>query len=199
MNSLMSILMSASSLPNMNSASALASSVLPTPVGPRKMNEPIGRLGSLRPARARRTALRDDLDRLLLADDPVVEGLLHLEQPLGLLLGDAGDRDAGPHRDDLGDLLLVDRRAASPEMLRLPLGAQRVDALAGGRLAPRAASAASSYSWSLIAASFSLVIRSSSFCASRSSGGADEWRRRTRLAASSIRSIALSGRWRSVM
>ena len=24
--------------------------------------------------------------------------------------GDAGDRDAGPHRDDLGDLLLVDRR-----------------------------------------------------------------------------------------
>ena len=40
----------------MNSASALASSVLPTPVGPRKMNEPMGRLGSLRPARARRTA-----------------------------------------------------------------------------------------------------------------------------------------------
>ncbi len=56
MNSLMSTLMSASSLPNMNSARALASSVLPTPVGPRKMNEPIGRLGSLRPARARRTA-----------------------------------------------------------------------------------------------------------------------------------------------
>ena len=57
MNSLMSILMSVSSEPNMNSASALASSVFPTPVGPRKMNEPIGRLGSLRPARARRTAL----------------------------------------------------------------------------------------------------------------------------------------------
>ena len=56
MNSLMSILMSASSLPNMNSARALASSVFPTPVGPRKMNEPIGRFGSLRPARARRTA-----------------------------------------------------------------------------------------------------------------------------------------------
>ena len=56
MNSLMSILISASSLPNMNSASALASSVFPTPVGPRKMNEPIGRFGSLSPARARRTA-----------------------------------------------------------------------------------------------------------------------------------------------
>src|SRR5881227_3082517 len=56
MNSLMSILMSVSSLPNMNSASTLASHVFPTPVGPRKMNEPIGRLGSLSPARARRTA-----------------------------------------------------------------------------------------------------------------------------------------------
>ncbi len=38
-----------------NSASALASSVLPTPVGPRNRNEPVGRLGSLRPARERRT------------------------------------------------------------------------------------------------------------------------------------------------
>src|SRR5437762_1159754 len=40
-----------------NSASARASSVFPTPVGPRKMNEPIGRFGSLMPARARSTAL----------------------------------------------------------------------------------------------------------------------------------------------
>ena len=40
----------------MNSARARASCVLPTPVGPMKMNEPIGRFGSLSPARARRTA-----------------------------------------------------------------------------------------------------------------------------------------------
>ena len=39
---------------NKNSASALLNSVLPTPVGPRKMKLPKGRLGSLRPARARR-------------------------------------------------------------------------------------------------------------------------------------------------
>ena len=31
---------------NRNSARALASSVLPTPEGPRKMKEPMGRLGS---------------------------------------------------------------------------------------------------------------------------------------------------------
>ena len=41
---------------NMNSASARASSVFPTPVGPRKMNEPIGRFGSCSPVRARRSA-----------------------------------------------------------------------------------------------------------------------------------------------
>src|SRR6267142_2021044 len=41
---------------NRNSASAFVSSVLPTPVGPRNRNEPIGRFGSCSPARARRTA-----------------------------------------------------------------------------------------------------------------------------------------------
>ena len=41
---------------NRNSARARAVSVFPTPVGPRKMNEPTGRFGSCKPARARRTA-----------------------------------------------------------------------------------------------------------------------------------------------
>ena len=41
---------------NRNSARARAVSVFPTPVGPRKMNEPMGRFGSCSPARARRTA-----------------------------------------------------------------------------------------------------------------------------------------------
>ena len=47
----------ASSSPNRNSASVRASSVFPTPEGPRKMNEPVGRFGSLIPARARRIDL----------------------------------------------------------------------------------------------------------------------------------------------
>src|SRR5207253_204362 len=42
---------------NRYSASAFVSSVLPTPVGPKNMNEPIGRFGSCRPARERRTAV----------------------------------------------------------------------------------------------------------------------------------------------
>ena len=84
---------------------------LATPVGPRKMKEPIGRFGSLSPARARRTALAMVVDGLVLADDPLVQRLLHLQQPLGLLGGDAHHRDAGPHADDLGDVLLGDHRA----------------------------------------------------------------------------------------
>src|SRR5207248_69345 len=42
---------------NRNSASVRASSVFPTPDGPRKMNDPVGRFGSLMPARARRIDL----------------------------------------------------------------------------------------------------------------------------------------------
>ena len=61
MYSLMSILIMAFSSSNRNSASARDSSVLPTPVGPRKMNEPIGRFGSCNPARARRTAFETAL------------------------------------------------------------------------------------------------------------------------------------------
>ena len=57
----MSRLMRADSSPKRNSASVLASSVFPTPDGPRKMNEPLGRLGSLRPARVRRMAWDTDL------------------------------------------------------------------------------------------------------------------------------------------
>ena len=80
----MSICTRASSSPNMNSASALASSVLPTPVGPAKMKLPIGRFGSFRPAAAPADRLGDRLDRLVLADDLLVQLVLHLQQPAGL-------------------------------------------------------------------------------------------------------------------
>ena len=46
----------ASSLSNKKFANALVNSVLPTPVGPRNRNEPLGRFGSDNPARERRTA-----------------------------------------------------------------------------------------------------------------------------------------------
>ena len=48
----------ASSVSNKKAANALHNSVLPTPVGPKNKNEPIGRLGSDSPARERRIALQ---------------------------------------------------------------------------------------------------------------------------------------------
>ena len=57
MNSLMSIRIIESSLPNKNFARHLASSVFPTPVGPINKKLPIGLRGSLKPVLARLIAL----------------------------------------------------------------------------------------------------------------------------------------------
>ena len=54
--SLISIRVIMLSSSNKYSASAFANSVLPTPVVPKKINEPIGFLGSCKPARLRRMA-----------------------------------------------------------------------------------------------------------------------------------------------
>ena len=98
----------ASSSPKRNSASVRASSVFPTPDGPRKMNEPVGRFGSLIPARARRIALETatiawcwPMTRLCSSSS--------IRTSRGRLgLGELEDRDPRPHRDDVGDLVLAD-------------------------------------------------------------------------------------------
>ena len=109
-----------SSSPNSASASARASSVLPTPVGPRNRKLPIGRSGSPRPARERRTASATTLDRLVLPDHPLVQVLLQAEQPLPLLLGELADRDAGGPGHHLGDVLDADLGDAGPSPPPLP-------------------------------------------------------------------------------
>src|SRR5829696_1447674 len=48
----------------------------------------------------------DGLDGLILPDDTAVQLVLHLQELLGFLLGHLLDRNAGPHRDDFGDLVL---------------------------------------------------------------------------------------------
>ena len=50
----------------------------------------------------------DQLHRLVLADDPAVQDLVEAQQLLALALDQAGDRDAGPLGDDVGDLVLGD-------------------------------------------------------------------------------------------
>ena len=73
------------------------------------MNEPIGRLGSCRPARARRTAVGDR--RRTASSWPttrLASALLHVQQLVALALEHPLDRNAGPARDDCGDLVGVD-------------------------------------------------------------------------------------------
>ena len=92
---------------NRNSASARASSVLPTPVGPMKINEPIGRLGSESPARLRRTALDTRIEGVFLADNPLAQALFHGHQFLGFAFEQAADGDAGPFAYQRGDIFFV--------------------------------------------------------------------------------------------
>ena len=108
MYSLMSMRTIACSSSNRNSASARASSVLPTPVGPRNMNDPIGRLGSDKPGAAAADRVGDRGDRVVLADDALVEVVLEVDQLGRLALHQPAHRDAGPLRHDLGDVLGVD-------------------------------------------------------------------------------------------
>jgi hypothetical protein len=57
----------------------------------------------------------------VLADDALVELLLHAHELLRLRLGELEHRDARPHRDDVGDLLLADRGTVAVGLAGLPL------------------------------------------------------------------------------
>src|SRR3954464_9246740 len=97
---------------NRTSASALASSVLPTPVGPRKRNEPVGRFGSATPERARRPAAAKarpaagraatGAPRVGRADAPGGGLVLHPQQLLRLPLQQPAGGDPGPGLHHLG-------------------------------------------------------------------------------------------------
>ena len=99
---------SACSSSNRNSASARASSVLPTPVGPMNRNEPIGRSRVAEPRARAAHGVRDQQQRLVLADHALAQAVLDVQQLLDLALEHPRDRDAGPLRDHLGDVLGVD-------------------------------------------------------------------------------------------
>ena len=96
-----------------SSARALAISVLPTPVGPTKMKEPIGREGSLRPARARRIASETVVIACVLADHAACAGRPRSRSRRCLVVREhAGNGDAGHFADQLGDVGLGHRLAA---------------------------------------------------------------------------------------
>ncbi len=82
MYSLMSMRTIASSSPNTDSASALASSVLPTPVGPRNRNIATGRSRLAQAGAGQAHGIAHCADRLVLADHALVQPLLEPDQPL---------------------------------------------------------------------------------------------------------------------
>src|SRR5881396_2438935 len=84
-------------LPKRNSANDRATSVLPTPVGPRNKNEPTGRCGFFKPARERR-------NRRSLRYYALMQLVLDAEQFLGVPFLKRCDRNAGPARDHFFDI-----------------------------------------------------------------------------------------------
>ena len=121
-----------------NSASARASSVLPTPVGPTKRNEPMGRFGSERPARERRTASDTALTASAWPMTPLAEAVLHLEELLRLALAASGRPGRPSTRETTaGDVLLGDLLAGASAA---PSGG-RPGGRSGARAPSRAAAA----------------------------------------------------------
>ena len=86
----------------------MASSVFPTPVGPEEDERAARALGVLEAGPGAADGPRQRLERLLLADDPLVQLVLHAQELRRLLLGEAVDGDARPGGQHLGDDLLVD-------------------------------------------------------------------------------------------
>ena len=108
MYSLMSRRTRCVSSPNSCSVSALTSSVLPTPVGPRNRKEPSGRLRSVSPARERRTVRATFATASSWPTTRAVRRASSSRSLRRLVLHQALRRDAGPLRDQLGDVVLVD-------------------------------------------------------------------------------------------
>ena len=128
----MSIRTIALSSSNRNAASALVSSVLPTPVGLRNMNEPIGMVRVLADQRAPGPGRgRNGMYRFVLADDPAHDLLLHFEKFLALAFEHLVDGHARPARDDLRHVVsghrLIEQHAVALAFRLLELLLERGD------------------------------------------------------------------------
>src|SRR5208337_4374696 len=107
MNSDISKRTRAFSLPNMNWARVRATSVLPTPVGPRNKNDPMGRFGLLaRPRTA--DGARQGADSFVLRDDAFVQLFFYAQQLLRFFFFNRGDGNAGPAAYHILDVLPTD-------------------------------------------------------------------------------------------
>ena len=178
----------------MNSASVRARKVLPTPVGPRKIKEPIGRAGSFKSARERRRAL---LMAVTASSWPITRVFNSSSIASSLAVSFCSIRCSGTpvHLDTI--CIMSSSVTTTSRSSRCWRHCSRIfsrSSLAFFSLSRKAA--AFSKSWALIAASLSVRI-ASIFCSiSLISGGRVIAPMRARAPASSMTSMALSGRKR---
>ncbi|SHV75928.1 Uncharacterised protein [Mycobacteroides abscessus subsp. abscessus] len=196
-NSPMSIWMSASSSPNRKLASALDSSVLPTPDGPAKMNEPEGRRGSFRPARVRRMALETALTA---SSWPMIRLCSSSSMRSSRVVSSSVSLNTGipvqlPSTSAICSSSTSATTSKSPERHCFSRSAR----WATSCFSESRRRAAFSKSCASMADSFSRRASAIFSSNSRRSGGAVMRRMRMRAPASSIRSIALSGKNLSLM
>ncbi len=102
----MSILTSASSESNRYLASAFASSVLPTPVGPAKINEPIGLFGFFQAGARTPDRFAQFFDSFFLSYDNFIQLFGHFQKFSGFALCDLVHRDARHHRNNIRHMFL---------------------------------------------------------------------------------------------
>ena len=187
----------ASSSPKRNSASVRASSVLPTPEGPRKMNEPVGRFGSLMPARARRI----DFETASIARCwPITRLCSSSSMRMSFCDSASVSLKTGMpvHMETMSAISSSPiSGCVPPSSLRQLSSSSRFFCVSLRSLSR--SWAAFSNSCASIDCSLSTRTFSISSSSSRYWGGAVIVLMRMRDAASSMRSIALSGRWRSWM
>mmetsp|Transcript_6129 Transcript_6129/g.15615 ORF Transcript_6129/g.15615 Transcript_6129/m.15615 type:complete len:201 (-) Transcript_6129:1572-2174(-) len=183
----------------------LASSDLPTPVGPLKMKDATGRLGFLRPVRARRTAratattasscpIRREcsVSSMFIRRFPSLADTLSTGMPVQLdtMLAMSASCTMGPASPPPASMVALFSSCFAAVIFW-------ICALSSTSLSRR--DPAASKSWVRIAVSFSFSSARSSLSSSLASSGMAACCKRTRDPASSIRSIALSGRKRSEM
>ena len=186
-----------SSSPKTAAARALASSVLPTPVGPKNRNEPIGRFGSCRPTRPLRIAFATALTA---SSCPItlrcrVSSSFRsrsLSRSVRRCTGTLDQREITPATSSAvtsGSLAFPAVRFMRRFAIRLLSSSYLARIVLAAARSPAATLSASCSSSS--SSSFSSSVRASFFT--------DVPLSRTAAQASSMTSIALSGRFRSVI
>ncbi|CAB4803528.1 unannotated protein [freshwater metagenome] len=171
------------------------SSVFPTPDGPAKINEPPGRFGSLSPARVRRMACES---ALIAWSCPItrrwssssIRSRRAVSSSVNLKTGIPVAMESTSAMSSSSTSVTMSRSPAFHVFSRSAFSAMRFFSVSRRE-------AAFSKSWPSIADSFSLRTFAILSSNSRSSGGAVMRRIRKRDPASSIKSIALSGKKRS--